>query len=363
MTAVDDSMVIQSHAGPYRVHFTDSLASALRPADSGSPAWILVDELVLKHHGAELSAAGVSSDRLIPIEAIEENKSYDRVGPWIVRLLEGGLRRDGVIVAVGGGIVQDIACFIATVVMRGIRWRYVPTTLLAQCDSCIGAKSSINIASFKNQLGSFHAPSEVHVLGRLLRSLPEEAVRAGFGEIVKFHLLEGDEAWSRVREELRWDDLDCVSRLVERSLRMKKRYIEQDEFDRGIRNLLNYGHTFGHAFESATEFRLPHGLAVALGMSAATFVSERLGLAPAGHHAEVDGVLCKIYQDSRRELAASSLDAIMRAMRTDKKHVHGASFAILTRGPGRMSKERVDLDNQIRPALAEFLAGLGEARP
>jgi 3-dehydroquinate synthase len=362
MTTAVDPIVIQSHTGPYRVHFADSLATALRPAESGSPAWVLIDELVLRHHGADIAAHGVSAERLVPIEAIEENKSYDRVGPWIVRLLQGGLRRDGVIVAIGGGIVQDIACFIATIVMRGIRWRYVPTTLLAQCDSCIGAKSSINIASFKNQLGSFHAPAEVHVLSKLLGSLPEEALRAGFGEIVKFHLLEGEDAWARIRDELCWNDMELVSRLVERSLRMKQRYIEQDEFDRGIRNLLNYGHTFGHAFESATQFRIPHGLAVALGMSAATFVSERLGLAPVGHHAEVDAALSRIYQESRRELSSASLDAIMRAMRTDKKHVHGASFAILTRGPGRMSKERVDLDNQIRPALADFLNDLSRSR-
>jgi 3-dehydroquinate synthase len=358
MTSTVQSLTIQSHAGHYQVHFGESLAQALRPADSGDPAWVVIDEMVLKHHGAEIAAQDIRPDRLIGIEAIEENKSYDRVGPWIVRLLEGGLRRDGVIVAVGGGIVQDIACFIATVVMRGISWRYVPTTLLGQCDSCIGAKSSINIANFKNQLGSFHAPREVHVLGRLLQSLPEEALRSGFGEIVKFHLLEGDQAWAQIRGELRWDDLGLVSRLVERSLRMKKRYIEEDEFDRGIRNLLNYGHTFGHAFESATSFRIPHGLAVALGISAATFVSERLGLAAAGHHAEVDSVLSRIYGTCGQELSDASIDAIIRAMRTDKKHVHGASFAILTRGPGRMSKERVDLDGQIRPALKDFLQGL-----
>lgn len=352
----EGSIPVRSRNGAYLVHSGADLRTALSNCREGGQAWLLADEAVVRLQGEAVRSAFPEVDRVLAIEASEENKSYERLGPIFTWLLSTGFRRDSILVALGGGIIQDIASFVATVIMRGARWRLVPTTLLAQCDSCIGAKSSINIDRFKNQLGSFHAPCDIHLVPDLLRTLPDEALRSGFGEIVKFHLLEGDDLWRELGDRIRWDDHAALPGLVRRSLLIKRRYIEEDEFDRGVRNLLNYGHTFGHAFESATDFAIPHGIAVALGMSAATFISERLGLASTGHHAEVEAVLARLYGDSAGHLRVELLDRILAAMGTDKKNIGGATFVILTRGPGRMEKVKVDLHNQIRPLLATFLA-------
>jgi 3-dehydroquinate synthase len=355
---MSESITIRSRNGPYHVRFHTDLSLALINANAQDQTWLLADDAVLALHRNTIAAAFPDNRRIFGIEANEDNKSYERLGPIFTWLLSTGFRRDSVLVALGGGIIQDIASFVATTIMRGARWRFIPTTLLAQCDSCIGAKSSINIGRFKNQLGSFHAPTDIFLIPGLLRTLPDEALRSGFAEIVKFHLLDGEVSWRSIQSCLTWNDPEMLPPLIRRSLHIKQRYIEEDEFDRGIRNLLNYGHTFGHAFESASGFAIPHGIGVALGMSAATFISESLAMVPAGHHREVDAVLRHLYCDSASTLQHATLSDILTAMGTDKKNVGGAAYVILTKGPGNMVKVKVDLDQQIRPLLAEFLARL-----
>ncbi len=210
-------------------------------------------------------------------------------------MLSSGFRRDCRLLAIGGGVIQDITAFLATILMRGVGWEFIPTTLLAQCDSCIGAKSSINIAAFKNQLGSFHPPRRIHLCTGLLESLGEDAVRSGMGEILKFHLVEGGATWEAVRALPPAPSLDVLEGLVWRSLEIKRRYIEADELDTGIRAILNYGHTFGHAFESVSGFAIPHGIAVALGMAAATWISHARGMIDRAHRDEVLATLRPLY--------------------------------------------------------------------
>ena len=358
MTQPIPALTISSRNGPYQVHFDLGLSAALVASRADGPTWLLIDAAVFALHRDAIVASFPETERIHAVVATEENKSYERVGPIFTWLLSTGFRRDGILVAMGGGIIQDIASFVATVIMRGVRWRLIPSTLLAQCDSCIGAKSSINIDRFKNQIGSFHAPTDVYLITDLLRTLPDEALRSGFGEIVKFHLLEGETAWRHVQGQMRWNDPEQLGSLVHRSLVIKQRYIQEDEFDRGIRNLLNYGHTFGHAFESATDFAIPHGLAVALGISAASFISERIGMAPPGHHREVDDVLRRLYHPVAKHLIHADPERMIVAMTTDKKNIGGATYVILTKGPGRMEKVKVDLHGQVRPLLNEFIATL-----
>jgi 3-dehydroquinate synthase len=345
---------IASRSGTYAVVPAAGLVDALAIATAGGKSWLVIDEAVLALH-RDAVARAAASDRIVALPATEEAKSFERLGPVFAALLESGFRRDCTLVAVGGGVIQDIVAFVATVLIRGVRWELIPTTLLAQCDSCIGAKSSINIGRFKNQLGSFYPPERIHLAPALLDSLPEEAMRSGMGEIAKFHLLEGRDAWDAVRSRLGATRPPDLEALIWKSLGIKRRYIEEDEFDRGVRNLLNYGHTFGHAFESATAFGIPHGIAVALGMSAATFISERRGMAPAGHFDEIHAALRPLYAPSAPRLRDAGMESVLAAMRTDKKNVHGATYVILTRGPGRMEKTRVDLAGEIAAPLSEFM--------
>jgi len=349
---------IRSHVGSYQVQSCISIDEALRIAYVPGKTWIISDALLSKLHVSSFNAilGTDTTERLLSITASEEAKSYEQLGPVFRWLLDHGFRRDCTLLAVGGGVIQDIASFVATVLLRGISWKFIPSTLLAQCDSCIGAKSSINIGPFKNQLGSFYPPTNILLVTDLLKSLNSDQIRSGFGEIIKFHLLDGQSSWEFIQDHIDWDDQELIRSLVLRSLAIKLPYIENDEFDRGVRNLLNYGHTFGHAFETATNFAIPHGIGVAIGMSAATYISEQRGLTSSGHFTEVNAVLKRVYTPFQNQLSSTNIDLVIKAMGTDKKNVAGSTFVILTRGPGKMEKIKVDLEAEIRPLLCKFFA-------
>src|SRR5581483_3202456 len=189
------------------------------------------------------------------------------------------IRRNHVLVAIGGGIIQDITCFLAATMLRGLPWNFIPTTLLAQADSCIGSKSSINAGEAKNILGTFTPPARVDVSTRFLKTLDERDIRSGIGEMLKVHAIEGPQSFDQIAhdyENILSDD-SVMLHYIRRSLDIKKRIIEIDEFDRGPRNVMNYGHSFGHAIESATDFAVPHGIAVTLGMDLANYTAVRTG--------------------------------------------------------------------------------------
>jgi 3-dehydroquinate synthase len=346
---------IQSKVHNYSVSFENSFEDALRNASNESKPFFLVDKNVFGLYQRNFSFSE-SSPKLC-IDAIEENKSYEKIAPIFHWLLENGFRKDSTLIVVGGGITQDIGCFIATVLFRGSKWKLIPTTLLAQGDSCIGSKSSINIGSFKNQLGSFYPPHQVHLSFDVLETLNDEAILSGAGEMVKLALLSGEENFKKIRLQLAKlpQQKQIIPDLVKDALNIKKRYIEEDEFDRGIRNILNYGHTFGHGFESATHYEIPHGIAVTLGMMCATFFSKELGLIPESHETEVTQTLMPLCAKFVPALIKTNPNLILSAMKHDKKNTGDKINCILTRGFGKMEKVSLELLNQVSPLLSGFL--------
>lgn len=256
---MEDSAVhnfsIVSHKHIYNVEFDSSLVSSKRICGLGTH--YVIDKNVASTLGDIFDA-----DSVIQIDANESTKSYRGIEPIIEQLLDKNLRRDSHLVAIGGGITQDIVCFIANTYMRGVAWTFVPTTLLAQADSCIGSKSSINFGKYKNLLGSFTPPNNVIISNEFLKTLPDTDIRSGIGEILKLYIIDGKHIHTPwIKSHLQ----ECLYD----ALQIKKQYIEIDEFDTGVRNILNYGHCFGHAIESASDFGVPHGIAVTIGMDIA----------------------------------------------------------------------------------------------
>jgi len=350
-------MIIQSKSHPYSVEFFDELAAALSAISTPERSHWLVDQALIEHY-PEVFRNVLPEGRTVLIEATEEHKSYDAIGPVFLDLLGKGIRRDGNLVVVGGGVVQDIGCFIATVLARGIRWELVPTTLLAQADSCIGSKSSINIGEFKNQIGTFYSPHRVLLCPSVLQSLPWDEIRSGLGEVIKFQLLTSEAGFRELMDDLA--DLRAnpqrITKWIHRSLEIKKAYIEEDEFDHGRRNLLNYGHTFGHAYESATHYAIPHGIAVALGMLTATYVSVQNGMVAREHFDYVKRQLLPWCAPYGEHLTRVALDDVILAMRRDKKNTAAGVNCILTRDYGKMEKLKVDIDGLIVPSLRTLIA-------
>lgn len=353
-------MQIQSKSHPYAVREASGLREAIESAVAGQRTFALVDAQVHALY-PDAFAHSLPSENVRLIEATEGAKSLDALSPSIEWLLQSGFRRDCLLLVVGGGVLQDLSCFIASTLFRGVRWSLVPTTLLAQCDSCIGSKSSINVGHFKNQLGTFYPPHEVLLAFDVLRSLPPDEIRSGLGEVIKLHLIDGDEAVSRLRPKLAGyaAQPSFLSEMVWDSLAIKQRFIEEDEFDKGVRNLLNYGHTFGHAYESATDYAIPHGISVTLGVLTATFFSSRLGWVSDEYFQGLAEWLVPYYAPYQQTMLAADPEQVLAAMRLDKKNTGDTLGCILTRGAGRMEKTKLSFDGQVRPLLAGWRAWMG----
>lgn len=319
--------------------------------------YLIVDARVADLYADPLRAA-LGGRSVLRLEATETAKSLEYLPRAALPLLERGIARGDVLVAVGGGIVQDIVCFLAATLLRGLAWRFYPTTLLAQADSCIGSKSSINVSGYKNMLGTYTPPADVWVAPEVLDTLAERDLRSGIGEIIKTQIIAG---WDEVRA-LAADyprlagDRAVLVRYIRRALEIKQAIIEVDEFDRRERLVLNYGHTFGHALESATDYAIPHGIAVTIGMDLANYLSWQQGLLPQGVYDELHALLAMNYAGFERTPVPE--DRFFGALARDKKKVAGALTLILTRGPGQVFVDRPADDAPFRERCRAFLARL-----
>jgi 3-dehydroquinate synthase len=294
---------------------------------------------------------------VIAVEATEEAKSFDRVVPLIQTMIDRNMGKGSRLVAIGGGVVQDLVSFAASIFKRGTDWVFVPTTLLAQCDSCIGSKTSINFRETKNQLGSFHPARVIYIDMRFLKILPAIELRAGLGEMFHYYLVSGeaDYRWAAARVADALDDEALLADFIARSLAIKKAMIERDEFDAGPRNVFNYGHTFGHALEVATQYAVPHGIAVAIGMELANRVSVRLGLLDEPTRRDIHGALGYIW--SADDCPAVETVAYWDAIRQDKKSVGSQINVILSRGIGDMFKTPLPADDAMVGFIDDYLRG------
>lgn len=270
------------------------------------------------------------------VEATEDAKSLPQTIELFVALKQAGLGRGSRLLAVGGGVIQDIATFLTSLYMRGIAWDYVPTTFLGMADSCMGGKSSINVGAYKNLIGNFHPPRRIEILPVFARTLPAVELAGGAAEAAKIAFCRGPAAFSRYLELAQpvlsgtWSEQDLAA-LLHATLQVKQWFVEKDEFDRAERRCLNFGHTWGHALESATQFAIPHGLAVALGMMAAVrFLGSPSDCVPLWDH-------CLQLLDSTLDpTAVASFDPerFRRAFLADKKHSSGYYHLIVPTSSG-----------------------------
>jgi len=222
----------------------------------------------------------IHHDDLMLFSALESIKTMESVFSIYRFLARRESKKNIHLVSIGGGILQDISGYAASTLYRGIHWTFIPTTLLAQADSCVGSKTSLNFEEYKNIIGSFYPPHQVLICSQFLNSLSEDEINSGIGEIIKFMLLDdrNEVSISNIGEVIyEANSSGDFSKAIYTSLGVKQHYIKQDEFDRGKRNLFNYGHCFGHALEYSSEYRIPHGIAVIYGMILANFVALERG--------------------------------------------------------------------------------------
>ncbi|HTS79385.1 MAG TPA: 3-dehydroquinate synthase [Myxococcaceae bacterium] len=350
-------ITVQSRAGPYLVEVAPGLLRALAedPAafDLGGRVALVTDGHVRPLWGdqlrSRLACAGVDPI-LLEIPPGEGSKTLARAEALWTRLIEAGFGRGDTVLALGGGVVGDLAGFVAATFHRGMRWIQAPTTLLSQVDASIGGKVAIDHPLGKNLIGAFHPPVRVVSDVSTLRTLPDRERWNGLAEVVKTALVLDGELFEELETALPAlgngsEDDEGWAGVVGRTAALKARLVSEDELERGPRMLLNFGHTVGHALEAATGHGpLTHGEAVALGMRAAAAVSERLGRIGPEESRRISAVLDRFPQP--RSVPRPSRDAVRTALGRDKKASAGKIRYVVLEGIGR---------GAIEPALSEDL--------
>ena len=306
-----------------------------------------IGDVVIIDSNVSIPSLDLNGVSTIKIEATEKAKSYDYLPVVIDKILSTPFNRESKLIAIGGGVTQDIVSFISSILFRGVDWNFIPTTALAQGDSCIGGKTSINYRSYKNQLGNFNPPNKVIVCDSFLDTLSEIEMVSGLGEMLHFYLVSGELDFEFYKEHYLTDH----HKIIKRCLEIKKGFVEEDEFDKNTRLLLNYGHTFGHAIESITDYKYPHGISVCFGMDIANFISMKLGLISKSLYKELNKFIFGLIKIECQPL---ELKGFVQALKKDKKNnTPGFINCVITKGIGSMFLMNIEI-KELETKLEEY---------
>jgi 3-dehydroquinate synthase len=276
-----NKITIKSALKNYSVKFSkkSNIIKEIKGYIQENPKSILFCDQII--YDKYLHKAEIKKSNLFLVNANENFKTLEGATKVLDFMISSNFTKREDLVVMGGGVIQDVAAFVGATYKRGIRWNYYPTTLLSMCDSCIGAKSSINYKGAKNQLGLFSAPDNIIINLDFLGSLKGDDVSNGLGEIFKLFIIGGKDfvnLYDRCVKEGKVEKFENYQKLIQNALEIKKSVIEVDEFDQNYRKSLNYGHTLGHAIELLSNYKIPHGQAIAIGMIIANDFSKNRGI-------------------------------------------------------------------------------------
>ncbi len=285
----------------------------------------------------------------------EKNKNLKSVELIYNYLTENSFSRRDIIISIGGGITGDVAGFVAATFMRGIPFYQVPTTLLSMVDSSVGGKTGVNLGKFKNFIGSFYQPQKVYSDLNFLLTLPFREIISGAGEIFKYAFLGDEDNYSKIRDSLYKIILnkEYDEKLIERCVKLKASVVQDDEFEiSGVRKVLNLGHTFAHAFESALNFQVKHGEAVIAGIFASLIISEKLGLIT---KPELQGYFSDFkFLPVNKKILQVDTQNLIKFMKSDKKASDGKIKLVLVSEPGSILIDILVNEKLVKKSLEEL---------
>lgn len=319
----------------YKIYIGDDLlsdiASFIKPIFHGEKIVIITDDNLNRLYG-DKTVKLLEENYDVSVFSFphgEQSKTMDTALSAIDFLLDKKISRSDLIIALGGGVVGDLAGFVASIYLRGIPFVQVPTSLLAQVDSSVGGKVAVDLPQGKNLVGSFYHPKLVLIDTKLLDTLPEKFFNDGLGEVIKYGLIKDEDLFNKLKsyenkDELKKDMIDIIYTCCA----IKREIVEQDELDKGERMVLNFGHTLGHALEKTFGYdKFTHGEGVCVGMHLITKVSEHKGLTLKGSTNEIKNILKKY--DLPLDVHLDDKQQIIEAMKLDKKNLDGALNVIL----------------------------------
>ena len=337
----------------------DELAAFVRTADFSPRGLLVTDREVGGLYAAQVTAvlkdAGILAE-IVTVPAGEPSKSLDVANIIYTRAIELGLDRKSPIFALGGGVVGDLAGFVAATYMRGVPFVQIPTSLLAQVDSSVGGKVAVNHPLGKNLIGAFYQPAAVFIDLRFLASLPPREIASGLGEIVKYGIISDAAffAWLEAHTgDVRALERDAAAYMIARSCEIKADVVARDEYEGGLRRILNFGHTIAHAIEKETGYtRYRHGEAVAVGMAGAAYISEEMGLLAPEERARIEELIRRTGLPVTAEGVLP--DAMYADLFHDKKTVGGRIHWVLARGIGSTAIRADVPEDTVRRALEKI---------
>ncbi len=332
--------LITVHAsGTYDILLTkgslSNIGQALKERFKPCTIAILSDDKVFPLYGKtvteSLEAAGFRAVSHV-IANGEQSKTLDNVTAFIDCMVKAQITRTDMVLALGGGVVGDMAGFAAAIYLRGIPYIQVPTTLLAAVDSSVGGKTAVDISAGKNLVGAFHQPALVYLDTETLKTLDTAVMRDGFAEVIKYGIILDRKLFDTVALPGSFDLKEVIARCIE----IKRDVVEADEFDRGMRGLLNFGHTFGHAIEKLSGFTITHGSAVARGMIIAAKVAKVYGFT------DFTETITDVVRNYGFETACPySADELYSVILSDKKRSAGDITLVLPREIGKCTLEKM----------------------
>ena len=354
-------------ARSYRIQISSGLTDEVGPlirdaiGQTVRQAVIVTNPIVSRTYGARVARSLTRVDFKVHKFSIgdgERFKSLKTADSLFAFLIERRIERSDLIVALGGGVVGDLAGFVAATYLRGVRLVQIPTTLLAQIDSSVGGKTAVNHPLGKNLIGAFHQPSLVAVDPDTLHSLPARQVQAGLYEVIKYGVIRDRRFFDRVVRNI--DEIKRLNSrelefLIERCCAIKARIVEHDEREAGLRRILNFGHTIGHALEAVTRYRrFLHGEAVGLGMRAAAGIAQRMALLAVSDREEIDEAIARV--GALPGSNSLAFDDIISAMYRDKKVDAGRAAFVLPVEIGSVVIRSDVPPKIVRQALKQALA-------
>ena len=356
-------MIQQISKQPYPIYLGDifeemnQFISQMQPEIS--QIYILVDENTHLHciSPLVLNVEALTNAEILEIDAGEENKSLEIVNHLWHALAENEVDRQALIINLGGGLVSDLGGFMASVYKRGIRFINVPTSLLAMVDAAIGGKTGVDLGALKNQIGCFSNPEAVFVSPEFLETLPLNDLKSGYGELLKYSLIDRLELW-QLFQKIDFENTENIDDLIKSSLEIKTRIVNQDPKEKGLRKILNFGHTYGHAFESLSLMESPnepllHGEAVALGIICELWHSVRQMNFPQQYFDDIKSFILSNFRGF--QINEEQIETLISLMKKDKKNAGDQIAVILLEDIGKPHYDSFLDEKNIHDCLIDFM--------
>jgi 3-dehydroquinate synthase len=304
---------VKSNLNNYEITFHNTVEDLLNTLNKQN--WFIIDKNLKKYYNFD------SLSNKIFYECNETTKSFNHIEILLKTFTQNQFKSNTEVIIIGGGTLQDVAGFCCSIYSRGIKYKFVPTTLLSQCDSCVGGKTSINFNSVKNILGTFYPPTEILICDKFLQTLNEKDFRSGLGEVFKFKILQNKLSKDIFLKE-------NLNQLIRECLEYKISIIEVDEFDQGLRKLLNYGHTFGHALEITSDYKIPHGSAVILGILIINDILKELNVETNLDYISINEIGLSLIEHITLNKKWFNIKNIIKIIKLDKKNAGKINLVI-----------------------------------